>query len=190
MAKKEKKQKSTAEAHKEPESVVEAHKMIESLRSRASTEQLAFFNVSTASILLVLRTALLLNGGSIIALPPFLTFFANKGNLSIGLVALSSFLFFLGIISAVYASFLNYRNYMYGMDWVGSRWEGEIKYIKDEYLGDDYSGTLLNSLLSRSRGEALCKMICLYRIGLFLIFLSYAFFVLGYIVAVFVFTVR
>ena len=131
------------------ENQLNAYKLLESLRSRAGTEQFSFLNLYARSIQLFIQTALVLNGGSIIALNTFVgtgfaeRFFGDGKILPLFFILLPSLLFFSGIIFAVRSFHFNYLNYRYCMDIINRMWEEEMRPVKDEHLKINYNSRLL-----------------------------------------------
>lgn len=144
-----------------PKDLIEVYKLLESIRSRAGVEQFNFLHISATNILLVIRSALVLNTGSMIALLTFVGAFTSElvtyedrwDNLvtkiyvdidkTIIMIVIPSFLFFLGIISAVCSSYLRHLNYRYCVDMINYMWEEETDSIKARHPNISYTSYLL-----------------------------------------------
>lgn len=158
------------EDQESPKDFVEVYKLLESIRSRAGTEQLHFLNISAAGDQLFIRTALVLNGGSIIVLNAFIAteftkeFFNNGTILPLAFVLVPSSLFFLGIISAVCSFHFHYLNYLYFMNMIHYQWEEEIRPIKEKYTKINYRSHLLREMSISYKLPRILEFLKIHRI--------------------------
>ena len=179
---------------KSPKDFVEVYELLESIRSRAGTEQFNFLHFASASIQLFIRTAVVLNGGSIILLIAFMgTKFAERifdygTTWILFFVAFPSILFFLGIISAVLSFRLSYLNSLYCAEGISYLWDREIGPVKEKYPEVKYNSALIyekgeiknvSDVISLLEGVANTA-----KRGLRYAYLSYAFLTIGYIVVI------
>lgn len=91
---------------------IEIEKALEPIRSRLSSEKIAFHNISSSYIQITIRSAIILNGGALVGLPTFFTVIYNRDipDHIINLVVSNSVIFVFSIILAVVSSFTSYFN--------------------------------------------------------------------------------